>query len=161
MRADKIPPEMKEAGMEEEVRLMGPEDMFREVERFFEHLDRWKRPVFFFEKAWKPLADVSETSREVIVVLDLAGVELNNVSLSVHGDRLCVRGIRREPTSTMRRLYHQMEISYGTFEREIQLPSKVEAEEAKATYSEGFMEVRLPKVQKAPPKEVEIDVATE
>lgn len=147
--------------MEEKVRLMGPDDMYREVERFFEHLDRWKRPVFFFEKAWKPLADVSETAGEVVVVLDLAGVEVGNVSLSVHGECLCVHGIRREPPSTMRRLYHQMEISYGTFEREIQLPSKVRAEEARATYSEGFMEIRLPKVQKAPPKEVEINVATE
>ncbi len=147
--------------MEEEVRLVGPDDMYREVERFFEHLDRWKRPVFFFEKAWKPLADVSETAGEVVVVLDLAGVEVGNVNLSVHGECLCVHGIRREPTSTMRRRYHQMEISYGTFEREIQLPSKVRAEEARATYSEGFMEIRLPKVLKAPPREVEIDVATE
>mgnify|MGYP001061490180 FL=1 len=147
--------------MEEEVRLVGPDDMYREVERFFEHLDRWKRPVFFFEKAWKPLADVSETAEEVVVVLDLAGVEVGNVNLSVHGECLCVHGIRREPTSTMRRRYHQMEISYGTFEREIQLPSKVRAEEARATYSEGFMEIRLPKVLKAPPREVEIDVATE
>ncbi len=147
--------------MEEEVRLAGPDDMYREVERFFEHLDRWKRPVFFFEKAWKPLADVSETAGEVVVVLDLAGVEVGNVNLSVHGECLCVHGIRREPTSTMRRRYHQMEISYGTFEREIQLPSKVRAEEARATYSEGFMEIRLPKVLKAPPREVEIDVATE
>lgn len=147
--------------MEEEVRLVGPEDMQREVERFFEHLGRWKRPVFFFEKAWKPLCDVSETAREVIVVLDLAGVDVSNVNLSVHGECLCIQGIRREPTSTVRRLYHQMEISYGTFEREVQLPSRVLAEEAKAVYADGFMEIRLPKIQKAPPKEVEIDVATE
>ncbi|MHB8894504.1 MAG: Hsp20/alpha crystallin family protein [Candidatus Geothermincolia bacterium] len=146
--------------MEEEVRLMGPEDMQSEVERFFEHLGRWKRPVFFFEKAWKPLCDVSETAREVIVVLDLAGVDVNNVNLTVHGDCLCIRGIRREPTTAPRRLYHQMEISYGTFEREIVLPSRVRAEDAKALYSEGFMEIRLPKISKAPPKEVEIDVAT-
>jgi HSP20 family protein len=151
---------MKGGNMEEEVRLMGPGDMQSEVERFFEHLGRWKRPVFFFEKAWKPLCDVSETAIEVIVVLDLAGVDVNNVSLSVRGNCLCVQGIRREPATAPRRLYHQMEISYGTFEREIVLPSRVEAEEAKALYADGFMEIRLPKVSKAPPKEVEIDVAT-
>jgi len=146
--------------MEEVVRLMGPDDMQREVERFFEHLGRWKRPVFFFEKAWKPLCDVSETASEVIVVLDLAGVEAGNVNISVHGLCLCVSGIRREPATAPRRLYHQMEISYGTFEREVPLPSSVNAEDATAVYADGFMEVRMPKVMKEPPKEVEIDVAT-
>src|SRR5665647_329567 len=115
--------------MEDEVRLAGPDDMQREVERFFEHLGRWKRPVFFFEKAWKPLCDVSETASEVIVVLDLAGVEAGNVNISVHGLCLCVSGIRREPATAPRRLYHQMEISYGTFEREVPLPSNVNAED--------------------------------
>ncbi len=145
--------------MEEEARLMGPDDIQKEVERFFEHLGRWKRPVFFFEKAWKPLCDVSETEEEVVIVFDLAGVDANNVDLSVHGDSLCISGIRREPTTAPRRLYHQMEISYGTFEREIKLPSRVRAEEAKAVYMDGFMEIRLPKVSKTPPREVEIDVA--
>jgi HSP20 family protein len=52
-----------------------------------------------------------------------------------------------------------MEISYGTFEREIPLPSKVDAGEARATYDEGFLEIRLPKTAKEPPKEVDIDVS--
>jgi HSP20 family protein len=146
--------------MEEEVRLMGPEDLQSEVERFFEHLGRWKRPVFFFEKAWKPLCDVSETAKEVIVVVDLAGVDLSNVNIAVQGDRMVINGIRREPATAPRRLYHRMEISYGTFEREVPLPGKVDAEQAKAFYSNGFMEIRLPKVSKEPPREVEIDVTT-
>jgi HSP20 family protein len=146
--------------MEEEVRLMGPEDLQSEVERFFEHLGRWKRPVFFFEKAWKPLCDVSETAKEVIVVVDLAGVDLSNVNIAVQGDSMVINGIRREPATAPRRLYHRMEISYGTFEREVPLPGKVDAEQAKAFYSNGFMEIRLPKVSKEPPREVEIDVTT-
>jgi HSP20 family protein len=146
--------------MEEEVRIMGPEDLQSEVERFFEHLGRWKRPVFFFEKAWKPLCDVSETAKEVIVVVDLAGVDLSNVNIAVQGDSMVINGIRREPATAPRRLYHRMEISYGTFEREVPLPGKVDAEQAKAFYSNGFMEIRLPKVSKEPPREVEIDVTT-
>jgi HSP20 family protein len=146
--------------MEDEVRLAGPDDIQREVERFFEHLGRWKRPVFFFEKAWQPLCDVSETQEEVIVVIELAGVDPANVSLSFEDNRLAISGIRREPPTAARRLYHRMEISYGTFERLLPLPSRVQVESAKATYSDGFMEVRLPKVSKEPVKEVEIDVTT-
>jgi len=146
--------------IKQEMGLAGPEDIQREMERFFEHLGRWKRPVFFFEKAWKPLCDVSETALEVVVTTDLAGVSAENINIEVLNNILYIRGIRREPGSAPRRNYHLMEISYGTFEREIPLPSKVDAGEARATYDEGFLEIRLPKTAKEPPKEVDIDVST-
>ena len=143
----------------EEMGLAGPEDIQREMERFFEHLGRWKRPVFFFEKAWKPLCDVSETAGEVVITADLAGVSAENINIEVLNNILYIRGMRREPSSAARRNYHMMEISYGTFEREIPLPSKVDAGAAKATYNEGFLEIRLPKTAKEPPKEVDVDVS--
>lgn len=146
--------------MEDELRLAGPDDIEREVERFFEHLGRWKRPVFFFEKAWQPLCDVSETPDEVIVVIELAGVEPGNVNIAIEENLLVITGIRREPPTAARRLYHRMEISYGTFERRLPLPGRVEAASSKARYSEGFLEVRLSKASKEPSKEVEIDVTT-
>jgi HSP20 family protein len=146
--------------IEEELELSGPDDIHKEMERFFEHVGRWKRPVFFFEKAWKPLCDVSETAREVIVVADLAGVTVENIDIQVQHNVLLIRGIRGEPPGAPRTNYHLMEISYGTFEREIPLPGRVDAETATATYDEGFLEIRLPKIAKEPPKEVDVDVST-
>lgn len=143
-----------------EERLSGPDDIQKEMERFFEHLGRWKRPVFFFEKAWKPLCDVSETPDEVIVVADLAGLVAENIDIEVRNNVLYMRGIRSEPTSAPGRNYHLMEISYGTFEREIPLPARVDAERASAIYDEGFLEIRLPKIAKLPPREVDVDVPT-
>ncbi|MBU4194690.1 MAG: Hsp20/alpha crystallin family protein [Actinobacteria bacterium] len=146
---------------EERTRLAGPDEIKKEMERFFEHLERWKRPVFFFEKAWKPRCDVSETKDEVIVVADIAGVASENIDIAVEGNSLVISGIRREPESATRRNYRQMEISYGTFERVLVLPAKVDAERAKADYDDGFLEIRLPKVSPEPPREVEVDVSTE
>jgi HSP20 family protein len=146
--------------MDKQARLAKPDDIQREVERFFEHLGRWKRPVFFFEKAWQPLCDVSETGKDVVVVIELAGVQPENVNILVQDNSLLITGLRREPSTAPRRLYHRMEISYGTFERSLPLPSRVDAESARARYTDGFMEIRLPKVTKEPPKEVQIDVAT-
>jgi HSP20 family protein len=146
--------------LKEEMGLAGAEDIQREMERFFEHLGRWKRPVFFFEKAWKPLCDVSETADDVIVVADLAGIIPENINIEVLNDTLYIRGIRGEPASSERRNYHLMEITYGTFEREIPLPARVNAEKATAIYDEGFLEIRLPKAAKEPPKEVGVDVST-
>lgn len=135
-----------------------PEDIQHEMERFFEHVGRWKRPVFFFEKAWKPLCDVSESPAEIIVVMDLAGISISNINIEVLQNVLHIRGTRREPSSAARRNYHLMEISYGTFERDIQLPVRVDAEKARATYDDGFLEIRLPKVEKQPPRGVDVDV---
>lgn len=146
---------------EERTKLAGPDEIKKEMERFFEHLERWKRPVFFFEKAWKPRCDVSETKDEVIVVADIAGVASENIDIAVEGNSLVISGIRREPESATRRNYRQMEISYGTFERVLVLPAKVDAERAKADYDAGFLEIRLPKVSPEPPREVEVDVSTE
>ena len=140
-------------------KLAGPEDLQRDMEIYFEHVGRWKRPVFYFEKAWKPLCDVSESGSELIVVVDLGGVSTDNIHIQVEGDTLLIRGIRREPKSAPRRRYHMMEISYGAFEREINLPARVDAEKGVATFSDGFLEIRLPKVRSAA-REVDVDVSS-
>jgi HSP20 family protein len=143
------------------IRLAGPDEIQKEMERFFEHLGRWKRPVFFYERAWKPLCDVSETVEEVIIVADLANVSAENIDIKVKGSNLILRGMRREPATCPERNYRQMEISYGPFERVISLFARVDASKASAVYEDGFLEIRLPKVSKEPPTEVEIDVSTE
>jgi len=142
-----------------EMGLAGPEDIRREMERFFEHLERWKRPVFFFEKAWKPDCDVSETADEVIIIADLGGVNEEDLGVKVEGGELVLQGIRREPASSPRRNYLQMEINYGPFERAIRLPVPVDAHNATADFEDGFLEVRLPKIKRGPRREVDIDVS--
>lgn len=141
-------------------RVAGPEDIQREMEKFFEHIGRWKRPLFYFEKAWRPLCDVSETGDEIIVVVDLAGIDPDNVEISVENNRMMIQGFRREPASAPKRIYHLMEISYGSFERTITLPSRFDAERASAVYADGFLEVRLPKLALPSSEGVDIDVTS-
>ena len=146
--------------MKIKMRLAGPDELQSEMERYFAHLGRWKRPVFFFGKAWKPLCDVSETDSEVVVVADLSGVEPANINIRVEGNNLIMHGVRREPVSALGTNFLQMEISYGPFERVIGLPCPVEAERASATYDEGFLEIRLPKTGKQPSRKVDIDASS-
>lgn len=141
-------------------RPVGPEDIQTEMERFFAHIGRWKGPLYYFGKAWVPLCDVSETATEVIVVADLGGVSAEDVNVKVVGSTLVLNGVRREPANAPRRRYRQMEISYGPFERSVELPAPVDAESARATCDEGFLEIRLPKVTPRPGREVVVDVPT-
>lgn len=142
------------------IRAQGPEDMKGEVERFFEHLGRWKRPVFFFEKAWKPLCDVMETDTEIVVIVELAGVSAEDVSIVAQGSNLAIRGARKRSrtVTSANSDYYQMEISYGSFERIINLPVNIDAEGATANYDEGFLEIRLPKLTRKSQKGADIYV---
>lgn len=140
------------------IRLAGPDEIQQEMERFFEHLGRWKRPVFFFEKAWQPRCDVTETDSEVRVTVDLGGVSPDSINIKVESGTLIIHGIRREPANDPESTYRMAEISYGPFERAIPLPDRVDPEQAQASYTDGFLEIRLPKIKKAPRREVPIDV---
>lgn len=142
--------------------LAGPEDIQKEMEQFFIHLGRWKRPIFYFEKAWKPRCDVSETDTEIIVMAELAGVSADHLDIRVEGSNLIIRGARRQDAATQGANFAMMEISYGPFERVIPLPSGVDAEEANARFDEGFLEIRLPKRSiSRSSREVDIDASGE
>ena len=141
-------------------RPVGPEEIQAEMERFFAHIGRWRGPLYYYGKAWVPLCDVSETASEVIVVADIGGVSKDDVDVKVVGSILVLSGVRTEPANAPRRRYRQMEISYGPFERSVELPAPVDAEGARATYDDGFLEVRLPKAASRPGREVEVDVPT-
>ncbi len=138
-------------------KIAQPWDPYSDMERFFEHLERWKRPLYIFEKAWKPRCDVSETQDEIVVVVDLGGVDADEVDIKAVGNILVIRGVRKEPVADMKGVYHLMEISYGPFERVLELPTAVDAEKAEAVYDDGFLKIRLPKVKRTS-RGVEVDV---
>jgi HSP20 family protein len=54
--------------------------------------------------------------------------------------------------------YLHLERVYGKFERTVQLPMPVQADKVKATYRDGLLEIRLPKVEEVKPKQIKIDI---
>ena len=84
--------------------------MQREMERLLGHLGSSKPPeVYFAPKAWEPAIDVYETEKEIVVAVELAGVNLEGIGVALEGNTLVVRGERRETPSPERRSYHRME----------------------------------------------------
>jgi HSP20 family protein len=92
-----------------------------------------------------------ETDEAFLVLVEIAGMRGMKFSVTYDNDVLSIRGNR--PDSNVRKVYHQMEIDYGDFEAEIQMPHKVDAAAIEATYSDGFLRVVLPK---ASPKNIDI-----
>jgi HSP20 family protein len=96
-------------------------------------------------KAWRPPTDVYETDDCVVVKVEIAGMEDQDFGISLDGKRLIISGIRRDPASKLG--YQQMEILYGHFETDVHLARAIEEDKIEATYQNGFLVVRLPKVK--------------
>jgi HSP20 family protein len=93
-----------------------------------------------------------------IVRTDLPGVDEKNVDIKVVGNVLTIKGSREEKRETKKADFFRREIRYGSFERSISLPEGIKAEDLKATYREGVLELSAPMPKEAAPKEVKIQV---
>jgi HSP20 family protein len=93
--------------------------------------------------AWRPPTDLYETERTVVVRVEVAGMREEDFSIELNGHSLTIRGVRQD--SIERRAYHQMEIHFGEFIIDMELPHFVAAERVEAIYSNGFLLVSLPK----------------
>lgn len=101
--------------------------------------------------AFRPNMDVyySKAAGAMIVELELAGVDPGSVRLEAHDRVLRVRGMR-DHRGEADKVYQQMEIPYGPFERRVHLPLEIDTAEATARFEEGFLRITLPA---APPRE--------
>ena len=112
--------------------------------------------VRFSPKTWQPAIDVYETDSEVVVLVELAGVEEDEIEVIVHNGVLIVRGERKDIKQGIKRTYSQMEILWGPFERDVALPANVNVDQIKAFYEAGILEIVLPKLGEEKPRHIDI-----
>ena len=110
-------------------------------------------------RVWMPVVDMYETSDDLLLNFELPGVREKDISLSITGDVLTVKGERQFNQHPNDENYLHVERAYGKFERSIRLPVPVQAGRVKAKYRDGMLEVTLPKAEEVRPKEIKIDVS--
>jgi HSP20 family protein len=108
--------------------------------------------------AWAPVFDMYETKDDLVLAVELPGIREKDVSVSITGDLLTVKGERAFDREVKDENYFHLERVSGKFERSIQIPMPVQADRVKATYRDGVLEVRLPKAEEIKPKEIKIDI---
>lgn len=101
---------------------------------------------------WRPATDVYEVEDAVVVRIEIAGMRDSDFSILLNERSLIVRGIR--PDNPERRAYHQMEIRFGEFMSEVELPFLVDTEKIEAVYQAGFLRIVLPR---AKPHHIQIE----
>jgi HSP20 family protein len=95
--------------------------------------------------AWTPNTDVYETADRLVVRMEVAGVERNDIEITLNERLLVVHGYRHDPCRSSRCQFRQMEIDYGFFERRIVIPNSVDGNRAHAVFDNGFLQIDLPK----------------
>ena len=94
---------------------------------------------------WRPPTDVFETEETLEIRLEVAGMREDDFTIQLDERNLLISGIR--PDTPGRRSFHQMEIRFGEFRTEIELPVAVDTAEAKAIYQNGFLCLSIPKAR--------------
>lgn len=104
--------------------------------------------LFVRDMVWVPPVDVYETEREIIVKVELAGVGVADLEVTIDKDVLSIAGQRPDPSglgSDVVQCVHHREIDCGRFERAIRLPARVDRQSIRAHLSDGYLDVVLQK----------------
>lgn len=105
-----------------------------------------------------PLLNVDETDAGYRVVALAPGVDPGSFEVTVKDNILTIAGEKRPTEGVKPEEYHRSERAVGRFVRSLELPSAVDPDTVKATYSNGLLAVQLEKHAAARPRQIPVDV---
>jgi len=105
---------------------------------------------------WLPALDVFETDGEIVIALDLPGLEEEQVSVEVEDGILTISGKRERETKQEGDHFHRFERRFGSFTRSVTLPQGIDESRIEAKFANGVLEVHVPKPEERKPKRIQI-----
>lgn len=115
-------------------------------ERTLDSIFRSVNPMFAdCDQPWTPQMDVYETAEEVFITAEIAGVDKDDLDVEINNKAVKISGRRVPPPRAAGASFRLAEIQYGTFERVFYLPTAIDPEVVSATYTNGFLQLRLAK----------------
>jgi HSP20 family protein len=107
--------------------------------------------------SWLPAVNVEETKDEMVLTAELPGMRQEDVEIELENNVLTISGNKQsEREEQEERRYHLWERRWGSFQRSFTLPRTVDAESIEATFQEGVLTIRMPKVPEAKGRRIEI-----
>ncbi len=103
-------------------------------------------PGFFAPEGISPRVDIYQTDQEVVATAELPGIaSRDDVEVTLTGNTLTIKGEFKRGNEERHENYYHSERYYGTFSRTLPLPVEVKPDQARASYRNGILEVRIPK----------------
>ena len=132
--------------------LVKPEPFTREIDRvfdaFFGQTDQGRR--------WVPPMDLVEAEDHFVLKADLPGLSEGDVNIEVQDGTLTISGERGAEHEQREKGWYRIERSFGSFNRSLTLPDGVDPDRIEAAFSDGVLEVRIPKPEERKPRRIAI-----
>jgi len=120
--------------------------MDREIERTLDEMFHLANPKFSLnQNTWRPQIDIYENTEEIIILVDIAGVETDNLHIEIDQRTVKIYGIRGTNIQSSGARYRLAEIPTGYFERSVSLPASIDTQRVEATYKDGLLHLRMAK----------------
>lgn len=103
-----------------------------------------------------PALDIAENDNEFVVKAEIPGCKPEDVDISVHGNILTIKGEKKQEEEKKEKGFYHIERSYGSFRRDLNLVSEIDAGKIDATCKDGIRTPKLPKSPKAKPTKVKV-----
>lgn len=103
-----------------------------------------------------PAVDMYQDEKNVIVEAQMAGIDPDNVAISIENDILIIKGDSEKISEVDDKNYYKKEIKRGSFYRTIQLPTHVAGDKAEAEANDGVLKIIIPKISEIKPKIIKI-----
>jgi HSP20 family protein len=107
---------------------------------------------------WTPPVDIVEDDREYLIKADLPEIRKEDVRVTVQDGVLSISGERKFETEEKGRRFHRVERAFGSFNRTFVVPTDTDPEEVTAEFTDGLLQVHLPKSEQAKPRSIEVKV---
>jgi HSP20 family protein len=109
-----------------------------------------------FESEGQLAIDVYQTEKELVIQSAIAGIKLKDLDISIEKDKLTVKGKREKPIENEKINYFYQECYWGPFSREIILPAEIDPSRTEASFKEGILTIRMPKIERERKKKIEV-----
>ncbi|NJO42855.1 MAG: Hsp20/alpha crystallin family protein [Cyanobacteria bacterium CRU_2_1] len=133
------------------------ENLQREMNQLFDTLapSTGSRPNGMI---FAPAAEIHETQDAVHLKIEIPGMEAKDLDVQVMAEAVSISGERRSETRTEAEGMVRSEFRYGKFQRVIPLPTRIQNDQVEATYKDGILNLKLPKVEAEKTKVVKVNL---
>jgi HSP20 family protein len=105
-----------------------------------------------------PAVDVYEEKDEVVIKAEIPGLSKEDISVQVTDSTLTIKGEKKREEEVKEDDYYCCERSFGAFSRSVDLPCDVKADQVKASFKNGVLEVRMPKTEEAKKRAITVKI---
>lgn len=121
------------------------ERLRHEVNRIFytNPVRQWRQGL----STYQPSLDIYQTDGEIVAAVEIPGINPKDIDITVSKDMLAIKGELKQEEEVKEEGYFRTERRFGSFRRVVPLPVEVKAKEAKASFKNGVLEVRIPKAK--------------